>query len=599
MKRWNLTRQIFVRFLFVIVFCLVSVGVFSYWQSARLLDQQLGKFVRQIIVTASDQTYIYLKTYERVSNSIVSNAGVQRFLELDPADSYENYAASIEIKHDSLQPLFIVYDQLNLISILNEHGRAVTFDPQYRKDFNEEELKERYRRLEALTPDNGQVAILNLSMYAEDQNKVITLARKIHGKTNYEFKGVLAIEFSVKELARIWSSVDLENSGYFFIADKSGMIIYHPDAERIGAFLDSSIQDRIVRLEGHEFVADIDGEKQLVVTQKSDYSGWYLAVSLSIKELRSSIASIRFTTLIVGLLTLLIAAWLAYRFGQSLSAPITKLKESMRETEKGNWQYIPDSTRRDEIGELTQRYNLMVSRLSQMIERVYDAELKHQKTELERQKAESQALELQINPHFLYNTLATINGYAIVQRPEHISDIVEALSYMLRYSLKTNLEEITVANELNHVRNYMIILQHRIQRDFELDVVIPPGLLLEKLVRLSLQPLVENAYQHAFPDGIGPDHFIRIDAATDNGLFMLSVEDNGVGISLDKLEEIHHLLQANELKSSSTSPAERRGIGLMNVHRRIQIVYGEQYGLQVRSNAQGGTSVTMMMPHKR
>ena len=129
----------------------------------------------------------------------------------------------------------------------------------------------------------------------------------------------------------------------------------------------------------------------------------------------------------------------------------------------------------------------MVSRLSDMIEQVYDTELHNQKTQLElqdiqleRQRAEFQALQLQINPHFLYNTLETINCYAIVQESDEISDMVEAMAFMLRYSIQTNLEEITIANELNHVRHYMMILKHRIGRDFEIEVATPPELLLER-----------------------------------------------------------------------------------------------------------------------
>jgi two-component system sensor histidine kinase YesM len=345
------------------------------------------------------------------------------------------------------------------------------------------------------------------------------------------------------------------------------------------------------------FVEKQGEDDRLLVSRRSDYSKWQLVVSMPISELRKPVSTIRSTVIIVGLLTLVVAVWLAYRFGQSIVAPIRGLKESMRETEKGNWQIISDVERSDEIGGLVHSYNLMVTRLQEMIKKVYEAELTNQRIELERKIAEFQALQLQINPHFMYNTLETINCYAIVKDSGEISEIVEALAFMLRYSVQTNLEEITVANELNHVRNYLIILKHRIGTEFEIDVVIPPSLLLDKMVRLTLQPLVENIFQHAFPDGLESSHYIRIDAAKENNRFIVTVEDNGAGIPADKLAKLQHKLKLGKLGEDTTNSGSRKGgIGLLNVHRRIQMVFGEAYGLSIESTLGSGTKIMLIMP---
>jgi two-component system sensor histidine kinase YesM len=186
-----------------------------------------------------------------------------------------------------------------------------------------------------------------------------------------------------------------------------------------------------------------------------------------------------------------------------------------------------------------------------------------------------------------------------VQDSDEISEMVDAMAAMLRYSVQTNLEEITVVNELKHVLSYMTILKHRTGVDFEIDVRVPPGLLLEKMVRLTLQPLVENVFQHAFPDGVQPHHFIRIDARFEQDRFLIIVEDNGVGVPPDKLEELRAKLEQNRLASDPSGPEstqKRGGIGLMNVHRRIQLVFGEQYGLRVESTPAEGARIIMSMP---
>ncbi len=600
----SLSQKLFLYFLIVITLSLLTVGIFIYRQSSVALDKQAEKYIAQIIDNASYQSDLYLQTYERVSSSILYNADIKRFLDMEPEDFYQHYLFHSKIRDGILAPTFITYPQINLIYIIGDHGKAIVHNNQGLSIVNQFEPLERLALMNRLTPDNGSMAILNQSVGVDGVEDTITIARKIRGASSHEPNGVLAIEIRSQELAQLWDRVDLGSSGFFFVLDESREVIYYPEDVQLKSSLSEGDTERIVHSDNHSFASEVNGEKRMFVTRTSDYSGWKLVVSMSLDELRAPISTIRTTTLMVGLLTLIAALWLAYRFGKSIVTPIRRLKDGMRETEKGNWKSVVVKERHDEIGGLIHSYNLMVSRLSEMIEQVYEGELKNQKTvlelqdiELERQRAEFQALQLQINPHFLYNTLETINCYAIVQDSEEINEMVEAMAYMLRYSTQTNIEEITVANELNHVRNYLIILKHRIGWEFEIDVIVPPSLLLEKMVRLTLQPLIENIFQHAFPEGIDSDHFIRINARKQDDLFQVIVEDNGVGIEQQKLLDLNDQLKLNRLAETPRSTVVHGGgIGLMNVHRRIQMVYGEEYGLSIESKLGLGTTMIMSMP---
>lgn len=602
--RKSLARQLFTYFLIVIVFPLGIVSAISYYQSSTALDEQAEKLVSQIIATSLTQTDNYLRRYERASNSILASNDVKSFLDMDPEDSYQFFEFRNEIQKSVFGPTFILYNEINVLYVLGDHGRAIIDDnqsPALLAGFDPMKQLEYYR---GKLPENGAVAVFNESLRDLASNDVFTLARRIRGRTSYEPKGVLAMEIKAEELAQIWKDVELGFRGSFFIVDPNGELIYRPPGMAPKDQLAPDLTGKLLESETTSLIHEFGGEPHLFVSRKSDYSGWRVVVSLPVREMRQPIATLRTTTTVVGLVTLMLALVLAARFGRSIVRPIQTLKEGMRQTEKGNWQHIDAGARReDEIGGLVHSYNLMVTRLSEMIAKVYEAELEKQKValelrniELERQHAEFQALQLQINPHFLYNTLETINAYANVQDSEEITEMVEAMAFMLRYAIQTNLEEITVANELNHVRNYMIILKHRIGRDFELDVVIPPSLLLEKMVRLTLQPLVENVFQHAFPRGIEDRHYIRIDARVENGLFLFTVEDNGVGMTRDRLELLRGKLRQNQLAAPSDEEPRQGGIGLMNVHRRIQMVFGEQYGLSVDSEEGLGTTITMRMP---
>ncbi|MDR6552489.1 histidine kinase [Paenibacillus qinlingensis] len=609
MKRKSLSRQIYAYFLIVIVLSLLSVGAVSYVQSSRALDDQVKQYMEQMVDSANYQTDSYLQAYELLSNAFSTNSDVRAFMEIKPDDAYEYYEYSDKIKKfafASMESIVTLYKQLNMIYVTGQHGRSVVYENQNLFfNFDPVLVQEKFEKLMRLTPVDGKIALLNMSIRTADEGSVVTMARKVRGPSyKDENRGVLAFEIKLDELAKTWDRVSLGKDGFFFILDNAGNYIYPRSMS--GRKSNDELASQVLTSDNQTFLSKYNEEERMFVSRKSGYYDWNLVASMPVKELRRPANTIRTTTIIVGLITLAAALWLAFRFGRSIVRPIRNLKDSMRETEKGNWQYIEDAGRTDEMGGLIHSYNLMVTRLSDMIERVYEAELEQQKnalelgeTKLEGQRAEFQALQLQINPHFLYNTLETINCYAIVQDSNEITEMVEAMAFMLRYSVQTNLEEITVANELNHVRNYMIILQHRTEREFEIDVAIPPSLLLEKMVRLTLQPLIENIFQHAFPDGVEERHSIRIDARKGDGLFQVFIEDNGTGMMPERLAELRRKLQENRLaepEEASSGVKRGGGIGLMNVHRRIQMVFGEAYGLSVDSEWGRGTCVTMTMP---
>jgi two-component system, sensor histidine kinase YesM len=605
MLRKSLSAKLFVSFLTVIVLSLSMVGFISYFQASSALDRSTERTIAQVIRSASYQTDLYLQNYEKASDSILSYYQVKQFLDMDPEDSYSYYQYTNDIQKYLFRSLFILYPQISLMYIINESGKAVSDDnanQAYSTQFNAEE---RYRTLASQTPESGRIAILNTNVQNVPNVGIISMVRQIRGVSSYRPNGILAIEFKAQELARIWEPLDLGQGGFFFILDEFGKPLYQPTAA--GKTLPAELLANVAAHPNTSYIEGVEGKDYLFVSRKSDYSNWQLVVTMPVSELREPIATIRTTTILVGVLTLAGTLLLATRFGQSITRPIRVLKEGMRETEKGNWLRLDIDDRQDELGGLMRSYNLMVSRLSQMIERVYEAELTTQKaalelqeTRLERQQAEFQALQLQINPHFLYNTLETIKSYAVIQDSDEITEMVEAMAFMLRYSIQTNLEEITIANELRHVLSYMTILKHRIDREFEIDVVIPPGLLLEKTVRLTLQPLIENIFQHAFPGGIEAHHAIRIDARIEDGRFLVMVEDNGVGIFPERLDRLREKLKLNQLAGGEDdSLYHRGGIGLMNVHRRIQMVFGEEYGLSVESRQGEGTRMTLSMPAER
>ncbi|MCR8635090.1 cache domain-containing sensor histidine kinase [Paenibacillus radicis (ex Xue et al. 2023)] len=599
MKKLNLYPKLFLSYLIVIMISLTSVGIFSYWTSSRELDQIVEKQLSQVVGNAVHHTDLYIRNYERSMVSLLNSNYVKRFIDLPQGETgYPYYELRKLMKELLIEPAFARNPEIADIFIISADNNAMYFyNDSIGESFNKQQIQQQLEFYRANTDSQGSLSVLNHSILSGQQNMMVTLVRQIRGLSSTEPKGILAVELRAAELSELWKGIDLGENGYFFIADENGKYVYHPDKNKIAASLPDQIQSQVLEAGTNAFVAVIDDKPQMFMSRRSNYGNWRLVVSMSVEELRKPSDTIRTTTIVIGCLTLGIALWLAYRFGRSITGPIRILKGAMRQTEQGKWITIPLPEHRDEITELMSRYNLMVTRLSELVDKVYQAELSDQKSQMERQKAELQSLQLQINPHFLYNTLETIVCYAVIRDSKEIYEIVKALAYMLRYSVQTNLEEITVANELKHVMFYLVVLKHRIGREFDVDVAIHPDYLLHSMVRLTLQPLIENAFQHAFADGVEDYHYIRIDAGEDKDTFWISVEDNGVGIHEAKLEELREKLGTNQLADKESGSSQGiGGIGIVNVHRRIQMVFGEQYGLQIESQVDRGTKLIMIMP---
>lgn len=599
MKIRGFTKKIFVYFLIVIILSLSCVGFFSYMITSGELEEMVENQMNQIAGNAVHHTDLYLKDYERSIVSLLTNRQIMEFIDLPATrEEYDYYLYRKTIREFSVDPLFIRNPKLASVYLISDKKNAVYYyNNVNEQSFNAEDIQKQRDYFLANTTADGQLSILNHTIIEGQENQMLTIVRRIRGYTSPELSGLLAIEMRSADLSALWKGIDLGKYGYLFIIDDKGRYIYHPNGGKVGTDVPKAFFEKLNQAGSHSFIDANEGDERMYVARKSEFSDWQLVVSMPLRELRKPLSNIRSTTLVVGLFTLILAILLAYRFGKSIAKPVQTLKSGMRETEKGNWATIPLPPHRDEIVELMVRYNLMVKRLSEAVDRVVQVELSNSEIRMERQKAEFQSLQLQINPHFMYNTLETIVCYATIQDSEEISEIVKALAYMLRYSVQTNLEEITVANELKHVMYYLVVLKHRIGREFEIDVAIKPEYLLHVMVRLTLQPLIENAFQHAFPDGLEDYHFIRIDGGVSGGIFWIRVEDNGSGMSEMKLLQLQEKLNTNRLADGEVDEAGKKGgIGVLNVHRRIQMVYGEQYGLRIESIIEQGTKMTMVMP---
>jgi two-component system, sensor histidine kinase YesM len=300
----------------------------------------------------------------------------------------------------------------------------------------------------------------------------------------------------------------------------------------------------------------------------------------------------RFTQLVIGYLILLpcvvvfsfAAAWV---ISASIYIPIKKLQDVTTTITKNDLQALVTNHNVDEITELGMSFNIMIGKIRQLL----DAKIKEQEI---LKKAELKALQAQINPHFLYNTLDTIVWMAQANKTDQVIDIVQALSNFFRISLSKGQDWITIGQEIEHIRCYLTIQKLRYRDILDYKIEVDDDILTGTILKLTLQPLVENALYHGIKNKrYGGTITVRAHQ-TENEQVQLEIIDDGVGFTPYRLAKIQASLQ-DEFGEISFSD---NGFGLENVHKRIQLYYGKQYGLTVQSKYQEGTRVTVTIPLK-
>ena len=291
--------------------------------------------------------------------------------------------------------------------------------------------------------------------------------------------------------------------------------------------------------------------------------------------------------LVVAFTCILIFLVLAYVMTKNMIRPLEELSTTMSRQGKDLSFYSPYMNRTDEIGTLYNEYSNMLEELNASIKRDYQDKLNIL-------DAQMKSLEARINSHFLFNTLESINSMAEIDENEDIATMSLALGNMFRYAIKTPSEIVTLQDEINHVKDYVSIQAIRFSNKFTLTLDIPDELYQQKVLKLILQPLVENSFYHGLNYCTAGDN-ITIQAKRDSSILYITVSDNGQGMTQEVLDELRAKL-SEEASFTELGHRNKQGIGLKNIHSRIELYYGRGYGLSITSTPGEGTSITIKIP---
>lgn len=415
-------------------------------------------------------------------------------------------------------------------------------------------------------------------LFVGEHDWVITYSREIRWMQAGEFhSAVLLVDMNFNSFQRICSQVDLGRSGYLFLINSNGEMIYHPKQQMIY----SGMNDEDLHLaDGREdggYVRKRDGVDYAVNVCSVDFSDWKIVSVASMSEALATGQELWMFTGIMAVFAVVFVFFISIQVAGFVASPIRRLQRLMRRVENGVLTIRAPERGAYEIRELSKSFNAMIEKICSLMDEVIEEKDRLRKSEI-------RALQAQINPHFLYNTLDSIVWLAETGEKEEVVTMVTSLASLLRITISRGDPFVTVKEELNHAQNYLIIQKIRYGDRFDFSIQADEDLLHCRTVRIVLQPLIENAISHGIEPMEGAGH-IRICVSREGDRILMQVTDNGVGMEEEKLRSI---LQADPEKAS--------GIGVKNVNERIRLCCGEEYGLQFISRPGEGTTVRIWLP---
>ncbi len=603
----RMEKKLLLVFILLILLPLSIIGTVSYGSYSHSIQDNTVAYSQKMIGQAIDRLDDYAHDMIALSampsyvedfkkNLARSNRYAQQHAELgEQAAESDDYVQRLDIQRG-------IEDNMNFVNTFKGNTSSIYVFDNYGSSYYSAsdggirlDIEGSYRYWRDKTRSSGGKALLlptqAFRSNLQSTRYAFTVVRQVMDGFQNPI-GLIAVDTNVNTFAKTFDELDQVTRGRSLIIDSDGIVVYSSGMKDLGTTIrGGSLFPRLTGERG-SFVYDApEGEaaaagRQLVVYDTSEQTGWKIALSIPLAALTREAAYTRNATLAATLGVTLIALASSIFLSSALTQPLDSMMRLMQKVQRGDLGVRFQVRRRDEIGRLGSQFNFMLVRIEELIADIY-------RIEAQKKEAELGALQSQINPHFVYNTLEAIRMTAELNDDVDSADMISILGRMLRYGTDDPGGEATVREELEHAARYVDLLNYRYRGRFELEIRVPEALLEEKLPKLTLQPIIENAAYHGLDDK--PLMKLSIEALPEDGRLRFRVSDNGCGMNEATLRKLNEGI-AGGLPSRKKV---RGGVGLKNVHHRLALRYGPGCGLRVSSAPGIGTSVELSLPRIR
>ncbi|MDR6881325.1 sensor histidine kinase [Bacillus sp. 3255] len=592
--RWiSSSLQIKLLTMFIILTCipLIAVGLISYQKSFKtVFDNSKAAAMLSADQLARDLDTQFIDTRKLLE--ISQNAQVLHFL-FSQEDTYEDTKQILRTM-DSYRQTY-KYDSVLNITMVNLYGRGIS---ERKGLFQLEKNPLRNSHFTYLTNHPDEVLMIppseaslldRIDGFQYNRTNVISIMAAVKQQITHEVIGFIAIDLDDKVVKQFCDNVTIGETGFYFVVDAAGQPIFTPSTLKEHAKLPSPA-DLSHMLNGADtnYIDSSEGKPKFVYMSPSRMTGWSIVGYVPLQEIVEEANSIRQLIIITVVLSFIFAVSLHFFISYRLTHPLHLLKSKMQLAASGYLEAKVTPKGNDEIALLGNSFNTMLSKIRELL----DQSIKEQE---EIKKAELRALQAQINPHFLYNTLDSIVWMAEAGKNHQVIQLVQSLSKLFRISLSKGRDWIMIHKEVEHVHSYLVIQQMRYRDILEYEIDVDDRLKPYPILKMTLQPIVENALYHGLKNKRRKGLIRIAGRIADNGEMMIVVEDDGIGMSPEKLEQTRHYLSNKQLPEQTGNEVSG-GFGLHNVQQRIQLYYGSNYGVSIDSVQNEGTKVSIRIP---
>jgi len=549
----------------VIVLGIVLLGGFTLYVTRQNLVENTQSGTHQLVSQLQRVIDGYIEYMKDIARVVVNNSDVKEL-------SASRGTAETRVRTaDFLNGIRKVRSDIDSILLETSDGVIVTSEPD--RPLNPHALdRERAR------PQNsfGSISSARIEDIFDDRYTwVVSLRQELGGPQ--PSRGFVQVNLNYAIINDLCSQVQLGRSGYVFIVNRDGDIVFHPLQQLIYSRIKTERIDEVLRRQNGEFRARVDGQDLIYSVTTSAKTGWTVVGVSFADEIFAGTRNLEYTIWMVALSCFLVTVLVAWGLSLRISGPIESLRRSMQVVETGNFDVEVAVDANNEIG-------LLAEDCAIAIKKVRDLLISNDKEQELKRRLSLLMLQSQINPHFLYNTLDSIIWMIELGEHEGAITMTSSLAKFFRLGVSKGSEIISIRNEISHVESYLSILKLRYKSKLSYSFDVDPALYDYRILKLILQPLVENALYHGIKPKEGPG-LIQVGGALEPDGVRLWVADDGVGMDL----EAHARLE-------SDAPDDMDHVGLKNVHQRIQLYFGQDYGLVFERPPQGGTVVTVRIP---
>lgn len=564
--------------LLILGFVIIPVSIIillCLWESSNIIDRKTQEYLHDISEITISRVDDAVYQWEDITLSMVGNLELQNNIasanNIDTLDKYDSYQLAQEIQ-EQISSYVLIRQEVLAISIVTENGSTYTYSKNRKHySFSEEAL-------EKIRNENGKpISFLNT-----ETPETIIVGRSMNQLSTQKRLGYIVMIVNEEYICDIYNHLQCAQDGDACIVDGEGRIVSSKDKSQLGKFLKSENMTEVLESKKSGYVT-IDNQGHYLYESETLPNSWRMVLTVPASYYMQDIQTLQKIFMGMAVVVIILIAVISFRVSKTLTAPLVRLSESMKKFGQGDFEVNCIIKADDEISSLSKSFNTMVKDMNHLMETVYQQQLLNQEAELK-------SLQMQINPHFLYNTLETINWMAREGGNREVGEMTVALGKLMRFSLSSKVF-ITMREEVENLRRYFSIQKVRYCDKLDVEIIAPESVMDIYLPKLLIQPIAENAIVHGIEEKIDRGS-VCVEIQEQNGDLVIEVRDDGVGMKRELMEKI--LSAEEEVRSGN-----RAIIGLYNVNKRIQLYYGKEYGLDIHSEPDIGTTVILRLEARR